>query len=173
MSNHELNGAREYSGQKLLGLRERVSTKVLAVVLSGAAFLGTAGCDGDTVPKEVRFAVTCSDPNNGNQAPEIDSIKQDSPYGEEATKRAEFVCPDGTKMSVHEVNSAANSTLGEESTPAGNSDIYTVTINASCSESAAEKPVNRAFSSRNGSGRDTFVVVLNSDCDINNANISK
>ena len=173
MSNHELNGAREYSGQKLLGLRERVSTKVLAVVLSGAAFLGTAGCDGDTVPKDVRFAVSCSDPNNGNQAPGLDSIKQDSPYGEEATKRVEFVCPDGTEMSVHEVNSAANSTLGEESTPAGNSDIYTVTINASCSESAAEKPVNRAFSSRNGSGRDTFVVVLNSDCDINNANVSK
>lgn len=83
------------------------------------------------------------------------------------------MCPDGTEMSVHEVNSTANSTLGGESTPAENSDIYTVTINASCSESAAEKPVNRAFSSRNGSGRDTFVVVLNSNCDINNANVSK
>lgn len=143
------------------------------MVLSGAAFLGTAGCDGDTVPKEVRFAVNCNDPNNGNQAPEIDSIKQDSPYGEEATKRVEFVCPDGTEMSVHKANSAANSTLGEESTPAEHSDAYTVTIDASCSESAAEKPVNRAFSSRNGSGRDTFVVVLNSDCDINNANVLK
>ena len=117
--------------------------------------------------------MNCNDPNNGNQAPEIDSIKQDSPYDEEATKRVEFVCPDGTEMSVHEVNSTANSTLGGESTPAENSDIYTVTINASCSESAAEKPVNRAFSSRNGSGRDTFVVVLNSNCDINNANVSK
>ena len=168
MGKHGLNSAGE-----CLGSHERVNTKALAVVLAGAALLGIAGCDGDTVPKDVRFAVSCSDPNNGNQAPEIDSIKQDSPYDEEATKRVEFVCPDGTEMSVHEVNSAANSTLGEESTPAGKSDIYTVTINASCSESAAEKPVNRAFSSRNGSGRDTFVVVLNSDCDINNANVSK
>lgn len=168
MGKHRLNGAGE-----CLGSRERVSTKALAVVLAGAAFLGIAGCDGDTVPKEVRFAVTCSDPNNGNQAPGIDSIKQDSPYGEEATKRVEFVCPDGTEMSVHEVDSAADSTPGEESTPAEDNDSYVVTINASCSESAAGKPVNRAFSSRNGSGRDTFVVVLNSDCDINNANVSK
>ena len=79
MSNHELNGAREYSGQKPLCSREKVSTKALAVVLAGAALLGIAGCDGDTVPKDVRFAVSCSDPNNGNQAPGIDSIKQDSP----------------------------------------------------------------------------------------------
>lgn len=168
MGKHGLNSAGER-----LGSHERVNTKALAVVLAGAALLGIAGCDGDTVTKELRFSVTCSDPNNGNQAPEIDSIKQDSPYGEEATKRVEFVCPDGTKMSVHEVNSAASSTLGEESTPVGNSDIYTVTINASCSESAAEKPVNRAFSSRNGSGKDTFVVVLDSDCNINNTAVSK
>ena len=173
MSNHEFGGTRERSGRDLFTKTGELSRKALAMVLSGAAVLGIAGCDGDTVPKDVRFAVSCSDPNNGNQAPGIDSIKQDSPYGEEATKRVEFVCPDGTEMSVHEVDSAASSTPGEESTPAGNSDIYTVTINASCSESAAEKPVNRAFSSRNGSGRDTFVVVLNSDCDINNANVSK
>lgn len=168
MGKHRLNGAGE-----CLGSRERVSTKALAVVLAGAAFLGIAGCDGDTVPKEVRFAVTCSDPNNGNQAPGIDSIKQDSPYGEEATKRVEFVCPDGTEMSVHEIDSAANSTPGEESTPAENNDSYVVTINASCSESAAGKPVNRAFSSRNSSGKDTFVVVLDSDCNINNTAVSK
>lgn len=173
MSNHEFGGTRERSGRDPFIKTGELSRKALAMVLSMTAVLGLTGCDGDKTPKEVSFAVNCSDPNNGNQAPEIDSIKQDSPYGEEATKRVEFVCPDGTKMSVHEVNSAASSTLGEESTPAGNSDVYTVTINAFCSESAAEKPVNRAFSSRNGSGRDTFVVVLNSDCDINNANVSK
>ena len=173
MSNHEFGGTRERSGRDLFTKTGELGRKALAMVLSVTAVLGLTGCDEDKTPKEVSFAANCSDPNNGNQAPGIDSIKQDSPYGEEATKLVEFVCPNGTEMSVHEVNSAANSTLGEESTPAGNSDIYTVTINASCSESAAEKPVNRAFSSRNGSGRDTFVVVLNSDCDINNANVSK
>ena len=71
------------------------------MVLSVTAVLGLTGCDGDKVPKEVSFAVNCSDPNNGNQAPEIDNIKQDSPYDEEATKRVEFVCPDGTKMSQY------------------------------------------------------------------------
>ena len=71
------------------------------MVLSVTAALGLTGCDGDKVPKEVSFAVNCSDPNNGNQAPEIDNIKQDSPYDEEATKRVEFVCPDGTKMSQY------------------------------------------------------------------------
>ena len=81
MGKHGLNSAGER-----LGSHEIVNTKALAVVLAGAALLGIAGCDGDTVPKDVRFAVSCSDPNNGNQAPGIDSIKQDSPYGEEATK---------------------------------------------------------------------------------------
>lgn len=173
MSNHEFGGTRERSGRDLFAKTGELSRKALAMVLSMTAVLGLTGCDGDKVSKEVSFAVNCSDPNNGNQAPEIDSIKQDSPYGEEATKRVEFVCPDGTEMSVYEVNSAANSTLGEESTPAGNSDIYTVTIDVSCSDSGNEKPITRASTSRNGQGQGAFVVVFDSNCDINSTNISK
>ena len=56
------------------------------MVLSGTAVLGLTGCDGDKVSKEVSFAVNCNDPNNGNQTPEIDSIKQDSPYERHSRK---------------------------------------------------------------------------------------
>ena len=66
MGKHGLNSAGE-----CLGSHERVNTKALAVVLAGAALLGIAGCDGDTVPKDVRFAVSCSDPNNGIKPQEL------------------------------------------------------------------------------------------------------
>ena len=173
MSNHEFGSTRERSGRDLFTKTGELSRKALAMVLSGTAVLGLTGCSGDKVPRKINFTVSCSDPDGNNQAPRIDNIQQDGPHGEKPTKLVELACPDDAEIAVYGVDNTTDPTPKAESIPRENSDGHIVTIDVSCSDSGNEKPITRASTSRNGQGQGTFVVVFDSNCDINSTNISK
>lgn len=173
MSNHEFDSTRERSGQGLFTKMKELGMEALAMVLSGTAVLGLTGCSGDKVPRKINFTVSCSDPDGNNQAPRIDNIQQDGPHGEKPTKLVELACPDDAEIAVYGVDSTTDSTPKAESIPRENSDGHIVTIDVSCSDSGNEKPITRASTSRNGQGQGAFVVVFDSNCDINSTNISK
>ena len=136
---------------------------------------GPTGCAEEAkTPREADFAVTCSDQNGANYAPEIISVRQNNPDGGKAARRTEVGCPVDTDMSVREINPTSNSSLDSDNQkdPAT---AYLVTVAADCPVSLdGDSIVDWTRDGRHDeAGRETFVTTLRRGCDITKATVSK
>lgn len=176
MSNHEFSGKRECLREKLSIIERGLSKRALALVLSGAAVFGLTSCAEEAkTPREAGFAVTCSDQNGANYAPDIISVQQNTPNDRKAL--IEFGCPVDTDMSVGGIDPTSNSSLNSPSDSDNQKDpatTYLVTGAAYCPVSLDGKSiVDWARYSHDEAGRKTFVIAFNNGCDVTEATVSK
>ena len=179
MSNHEFSGKRKCLREKLSTIERGLSKRALALVLSGAAVFGLTSCAEEAkTPREAGFAVTCSDQNGANYAPDIISVQQNTPDGRKAL--IEFGCPVDTDMSVSGIDPTSNSSLDSDNQkdPVTNQEnpatTYLVTGAAYCPASLDGKSiVDWARYSHDEAGRETFVMTFNNGCDVTEATVSK
>ena len=176
MSNYEFSGKRECLREKLSIIERGLSKRALALVLSGAAVFGLTSCAEEAkTPREAGFAVTCSDQNGANYAPDIISVQQNTPDGRKAL--IEFGCPVDTDMSVGGIDPTSNSSLNSPSDSDNQKDpatTYLVTGAAYCPVSLDGKSiVDWARYSHDEAGRKTFVIAFNNGCDVTKATVSK
>lgn len=176
MSNHEFSGKRECLREKLSIIERGLSKRALALVLSGAAVFGLTSCAEEAkTPREAGFAVTCSDQNGANYAPDIISVQQNTPDDRKAL--IEFGCPVDTDMSVGGIDPTSNSSLNSPSDSDNQKDpatTYLVTGAAYCPVSLDGKSiVDWARYSHDEAGRKTFVIAFNNGCDVTEATVSK
>lgn len=176
MSNYEFSGKRECLREKLSIIERGLSKRALALVLSGAAVFGLTSCAEEAkTPREAGFAVTCSDQNGANYAPDIISVQQNTPDGRKAL--IEFGCPVDTDMSVGGIDPTSNSSLNSPSDSDNQKDpatTYLVTGAAYCPVSLDGKSiVDWARYSHDEAGRKTFVIAFNNGCDVTEATVSK
>ena len=160
--------------ERLENLGERTK-KIGAGVLVVCSAFGPTGCAEEAkTPREADFAVTCSDQNGANYAPEIISVRQNNPDGGKAARRTEVGCPVDTDMSVREINPTSNSSLDSDNQkdPAT---AYLVTVAADCPVSLdGDSIVDWTRDGRHDeAGRETFVTTLRRGCDITKATVSK
>ena len=147
--------------------------KIGAGVLVVCSAFGSTGCTEEAkTPREAGFAVTCSDQNGANYAPDIISVQQNTPDDRKAL--IEFGCPVDTDMSVREINPTSNSSLDSDNQkdPAT---AYLVTVAADCPVSLdGDSIVDWTRDGRHDeAGRETFVTTLRRGCDITKATVSK
>ena len=176
MSNYEFSGKRECLREKLSIIERGLSKRALALVLSGAAVFGLTSCAEEAkTPREAGFAVTCSDQNGANYAPDIISVQQNTPDDRKAL--IEFDCPVDTDMSVGGIDPTSNSSLNSPSDSDNQKDpatTYLVTGAAYCPVSLDGKSiVDWARYSHDEAGRKTFVIAFNNGCDVTEATVSK
>lgn len=176
MSNYEFSGKRECLREKLSIIESGLSKRALALVLSGAAVFGLTSCAEEAkTPREAGFAVTCSDQNGANYAPDIISVQQNTPDDRKAL--IEFGCPVDTDMSVGGIDPTSNSSLNSPSDSDNQKDpatTYLVTGAAYCPVSLDGKSiVDWARYSHDEAGRKTFVIAFNNGCDVTEATVSK
>lgn len=176
MSNYEFSGKRECLREKLSIIERGLSKRALALVLSGAAVFGLTSCAEEAkTPREAGFAVTCSDQNGANYAPDIISVQQNTPDDRKAL--IEFGCPVDTDMSVGGIDPTSNSSLNSPSDSDNQKDpatTYLVTGAAYCPVSLDGKSiVDWARYSHDEAGRKTFVIAFNNGCDVTEATVSK
>lgn len=176
MSNYEFSGKRECLREKLSIIERGLSKRALALVLSGAAVFGLTSCAEEAkTPREAGFAVTCSDQNGANYAPDIISVQQNTPDDRKAL--IEFGCPVDTDMSVGGIDPTSNSSLNSPSDSDNQKDpatTYLVTGAAYCPVSLDGKSiVDWARYSHDEAGRKTFVIAFNDGCDVTEATVSK
>lgn len=176
MSNHEFSGKRECLREKLSIIERGLSKRALALILSGAAVFGLTSCAEEAkIPREAGFAVTCSDQNGANYAPDIISVQQNTPDDRKAL--IEFGCPVDTDMSVGGIDPTSNSSLNSPSDSDNQKDpatTYLVTGAAYCPVSLDGKSiVDWARYSHDEAGRKTFVIAFNNGCDVTEATVSK
>ena len=176
MSNYEFSGKRECLREKLSIIERGLSKRALALVLSGAAVFGLTSCAEEAkTPREAGFAVTCSDQNGANYAPDIISVQQNTPDDRKAL--IEFGCPVDTDMSVGGIDPTSNSSLNSPSDSDNQKDpatTYLVTGAAYCPVSLDGKSiVDWARYSHDVAGRKTFVIAFNNGCDVTEATVSK
>ncbi len=176
MSNHEFSGKRECLREKLSIIERGLSKRALALILSGAAVFGLTSCAEEAkTPREAGFAVTCSDQNGANYAPDIISVQQNTPDDRKAL--IEFGCPVDTDMSVGGIDPTSNSSLNSPSDSDNQKDpatTYLVTGAAYCPVSLDGKSiVDWARYSHDEAGRKTFVIAFNNGCDVTEATVSK
>ena len=176
MSNYEFSGKRECLREKLSIIERGLSKRALALVLSGAAVFGLTSCTEEAkTPREAGFAVTCSDQNGANYAPDIISVQQNTPDDRKAL--IEFGCPVDTDMSVGGIDPTSNSSLNSPSDSDNQKDpatTYLVTGAAYCPVSLDGKSiVDWARYSHDEAGRKTFVIAFNNGCDVTEATVSK
>lgn len=153
--------------------------KIGAGVLVVCSAFGSTGCTEEAkTPREAGFAVTCSDQNGANYAPDIISVQQNTPDGRKAL--IEFGCPVDTDMSVGGIDPTSNSSLDSDNQKdsATNQEnpatTYVVTGAAYCPVSLDGKSiVNWARYSHDEAGRETFVMTFNNGCDVTEATVSK
>ena len=137
---------------------------------------GSTGCTEEAkTPREAGFAVTCSDQNGANYAPDIISVQQNTPDDRKAL--IEFGCPVDTDMSVSGIDPTSNSSLNSPSDSDNQKDpatTYLVTGAAYCPVSLDGKSiVDWARYSHDEAGRKTFVIAFNNGCDVTEATVSK
>ena len=176
MSTHEFGGTRERSGQGLFTKMKKLGGGALAMALSGITAFGTTGCTEEAkAPRETGFAVTCSDQNGANYAPDIISVQQNTPDDRKAL--IEFGCPVDTDMSVGGIDPTSNSSINSPSDSDNQKDpatTYLVTGAAYCPVSLDGKSiVDWARYSHDEAGRKTFVIAFNNGCDVTEATVSK
>lgn len=176
MSNYEFSGKRECLREKLSIIERGLSKRALALVLSGAAVFGLTSCAEEAkTPREAGFAVTCSDQNGANYAPDIISVQQNTPDDRKAL--IEFGCPVDTDMSVGGIDPTSNSSLNIPSDSDNQKDpatTYLVTGAAYCPVSLDGKSiVDWARYSHDEAGRKTFVIAFNNGCYVTEATVSK
>lgn len=176
MSNYEFSGKRECLREKLSIIERGLSKRALALVLSGAAVFGLTSCAEEAkTPREAGFAVTCSDQNGANYAPDIISVQQNTPDDRKAL--IEFGCPVDTDMSVGGIDPTSNSSINSPSDSDNQKDpatTYLVTGAAYCPVSLDSKSiVDWARYSHDEAGRKTFVIAFNNGCDVTEATVSK
>ena len=176
MSNYEFSGKRECLREKLSIIERGLSKRALALVLSGAAVFGLTSCAEEAkTPREAGFAVTCSDQNGANYAPDIIRVQQNTPDDRKAL--IEFGCPVDTDMSVGGIDPTSNSSLNSPSDSDNQKDpatTYLVTGAAYCPVSLDGKSiVDWARYSHDEAGRKTFVIAFNNGCDVTEATVSK
>ena len=176
MSNYEFSGKKECLREKLSIIERGLSKRALALVLSGAAVFGLTSCAEEAkTPREAGFAVTCSDQNGANYAPDIISVQQHTPDDRKAL--IEFGCPVDTDMSVGGIDPTSNSSLNSPSDSDNQKDpatTYLVTGAAYCPVSLDGKSiVDWARYSHDEAGRKTFVIAFNNGCDVTEATVSK
>ena len=176
MSNYEFSGKRECLREKLSIIERGLSKRALALVLSGAAVFGLTSCAEEAkTPREAGFAVTCSDQNGANYAPDIISVQQNTPDDRKAL--IEFGCPVDTDMSVGGIDPTSNSSLNSPSDSDNQKDpatTYLVTGAAYCPVSLDGKSiVDWARYNHDEAGRKTFVIAFNNGCNVTEATVSK
>ena len=176
MSSHEFGDKRKCLREKLSTIERGLSKRALALVLSGAAVFGLTSCAEEAkTPREAGFAVTCSDQNGANYAPDIISVQQNTPDDRKAL--IEFGCPVDTDMSVGGIDPTSNSSLNSPSDSDNQKDpatTYLVTGAAYCPVSLDGKSiVDWARYSHDEAGRKTFVIAFNNGCDVTEATVSK
>lgn len=150
--------------------------KIGAGVLVVCSAFGSTGCTEEAkTPREAGFAVTCSNQNGANYAPDIISVQQNTPDDRKAL--IEFGCPVDTDMSVGGIDPTSNSSLNSPSDSDNQKDpatTYLVTGAAYCPVSLDGKSiVDWARYSHNEAGRKTFVIAFNNGCDVTEATVSK
>lgn len=150
--------------------------KIGAGVLVVCSAFGSTGCTEEAkTPREAGFAVTCSDQNGANYAPDIISVQQNTPDDRKAL--IEFGCPVDTDMSVSGIDPTSNSSLNSPSDSDNQKDpatTYLVTGAAYCPVSLDGKSiVDWARYSHDEAGRKTFVIAFNNGCDVTEATVSK
>ena len=150
--------------------------KIGAGVLVVCSAFGSTGCTEEAkTPREAGFAVTCSNQNGANYAPDIISVQQNTPDDRKAL--IEFGCPVDTDMSVGGIDPTSNSSLNSPSDSDNQKDpatTYLVTGAAYCPASLDGKSiVDRTRNSHDESGRETFVMTFNNGCDVTEATVSK
>ena len=140
-----------------------------------SAFGSTGYTEEAKTPREAGFAVTCSDQNGANYAPDIISVQQNTPDDRKAL--IEFGCPVDTDMSVGGIDPTSNSSLNSPSDSDNQKDpatTYLVTGAAYCPVSLDGKSiVDWARYSHDEAGRKTFVIAFNNGCDVTEATVSK
>lgn len=158
----------------LENLGERTKKIGAGVLVVCSAFASTGCAEEAKTPREAGFAVTCSDQNGANYAPEIVSVRQINPDGGKAARRTEVGCPVDTDMSVREINPTSNSSLDSDNQkdPAT---AYLVTVAADCPVSLdGDSIVDWTRDGRHDeAGRETFATTLRRGCDITKATVSK
>ena len=158
----------------LENLGERTKKIAAGALVVCSAFASTGCAEEAKTPREAGFAVTCSDQNGANYAPEIVSVRKINPDGGKAARRTEVGCPVGTDMSVREINPTSNSSLDSDNQkdPAT---AYLVTVAADCPVSLdGDSIVDWTRDGRHDeAGRETFVTTLRRGCDITKATVSK
>ena len=151
---------------------KKIGAGVLVVC---SAFASTGCAEEAKTPREAGFAVTCSDQNGANYAPDIISVQQNTPDGRKAL--IEFGCPVDTDMSVGGIDPTSNSSLNSPSDSDNQKDpatTYLVTGAAYCPVSLDGKSiVDWARYSHDEAGRKTFVIAFNNGCDVTEATVSK
>ena len=150
--------------------------KIGAGVLVVCSAFGSTGCTEEAkTPREAGFAVTCSDQNGANYAPDIISVQQNTPDDRKAL--IEFGCPVDTDMSVGGIDPTSNSSINSPSDSDNQKDpatTYLVTGAAYCPVSLDSKSiVDWARYSHDEAGRKTFVIAFNNGCDVTEATVSK
>lgn len=150
--------------------------KIGAGVLVVCSAFGSTGCTEEAkTPREAGFAVTCSDQNGANYAPDIISVQQNTPDDRKAL--IEFGCPVDTDMSVGGIDPTSNSSLNSPSDSDNQKDpatTYLVTGAAYCPVSLDGKSiVDWARYSHDEARRKTFVIAFNNGCDVTEATVSK
>ena len=150
--------------------------KIGAGVLVVCSAFGSTGCTEEAkTPREAGFAVTCSNQNGANYAPDIISVQQNTPDDRKAL--IEFGCPVDTDMSVGGIDPTSNSSLNSPSDSDNQKDpatTYLVTGAAYCPVSLDGKSiVDWARYSHDEAGRKTFVIAFNNGCDVTEATVSK
>lgn len=158
----------------LENLGERTKKIGAGVLVVCSAFASTGCAEEAKTPREAGFAVTCSDQNGANYAPEIVSVRQINPDGGKAARRTEVGCPVDTDMSVREINPTSNSSLDSDNQK-DSATAYLVTVAADCPVSLdGDSIVDWTRDGRHDeAGRETFVTTLRRGCDITKATVSK
>lgn len=163
--------------ERLENLGDRAKKIGTGVLVVCSAF-GPTGCAEEAkTPREADFAVTCSDQNGANYAPEIISVRQNNPDGRKAARRVEVGCPVDTDMSVREINPTSNSSLNSPLDSDNQKDpatTYLVTIAADCPVSLdGDSIVDKVRDGRHDEAvRETFVTTLRRGCKITKATVT-